>query len=80
MIKQWAHDETADQADWLIGEDCLFPDIRGVALRSLKDPGSAYNDPAAVSSLLSWHCLPVSHNWLTSSRTGWTRPTGVELQ
>jgi Zn-dependent metalloprotease len=49
MIKQWAHDETADQADWLIGEDCLFPDVRGVALRSMKDPGSAYDDPAAVS-------------------------------
>jgi Zn-dependent metalloprotease len=45
MIKQWKQDEKADKADWLIGEDCLLPDVKGVALRSMKAPGTAYDDP-----------------------------------
>lgn len=45
MVKQMVEDETADKADWLIGEGCLLPDIKGVSLRSMKAPGTAYNDP-----------------------------------
>ncbi|KAK1759808.1 hypothetical protein QBC47DRAFT_437968 [Echria macrotheca] len=45
MVKQMVENETADEADWLIGEGCLLPGVRGVALRSMKNPGSAYNDP-----------------------------------
>lgn len=49
MIKQFAENETADAADWLIGEGCLLPDVKGVALRNMKEPGTAYNDPRFVS-------------------------------
>ena len=35
---------TAAEANWLIGEGTLGPDINGVALRSMKAPGTAYND------------------------------------
>ncbi|KAK3380974.1 metalloprotease [Podospora didyma] len=45
MIKQYVENETADKADWLIGEGCLLPDVKGVALRNMKDPGTAYDDP-----------------------------------
>jgi Zn-dependent metalloprotease len=45
LVKQWSLSQTADQADWLIGADCWTPNINGDALRSLKSPGSAYNDP-----------------------------------
>ncbi|KAJ6788614.1 hypothetical protein PWT90_10563 [Aphanocladium album] len=45
MVKQMVQDEKADAADWLIGEDCLLPGIKGLALRSMKEPGTAYNDP-----------------------------------
>ncbi|KAI0142889.1 metalloprotease [Xylariaceae sp. FL1272] len=45
MVKQRVQNETADAADWLIGEDCLMPGVKGVALRSMKAPGTAYNDP-----------------------------------
>lgn len=48
MIKQKFEDETADKADWLIGEGCLLPDVKGVALRSMKAPGTAYDDPRFV--------------------------------
>ena len=44
LVKQYAANETADQADWLIGEECLYPGVNGVALRSMKDPGTAYDE------------------------------------
>jgi Zn-dependent metalloprotease len=31
--------------DWLIGEGLLTADVTGVALRSMKAPGTAYDDP-----------------------------------
>jgi Zn-dependent metalloprotease len=52
MVKQKAQDETADKADWLIGEDCILPDVKGTALRSMKSPGKAYDDPRFVSPVL----------------------------
>ena len=55
MIKQKFEDETADKADWLIGEGCLLPGVKGVALRNMKEPGTAYNDPRFVSSLVSYY-------------------------
>ncbi|KAL6866622.1 matellopeptidase-like protein [Trichoderma novae-zelandiae] len=45
MVKQKVQNETAASADWLIGEDCILPGVKGVALRSMKAPGTAYNDP-----------------------------------
>ena len=46
LVKQYRNNETAAAADWLIGEGLFVPGaVNGVALRSLKDPGSAYNDP-----------------------------------
>jgi Zn-dependent metalloprotease len=45
LVKQYARDEDAASADWLIGAGLLAPGINGVSLRSMKDPGSAYDDP-----------------------------------
>jgi len=45
MIRQYKLRQTVDEADWLIGEDCILPDIKGLALRSMKMPGTAYDDP-----------------------------------
>src|SRR3954447_22153882 len=44
LVKQKALDQTADQADWLIGEGLLAKGVNGVALRSMKAPGTAYDD------------------------------------
>ena len=49
MIKQKVQDEIAANADWLIGEDCILPGVKGTALRSMKAPGTAYDDPRFVS-------------------------------
>ncbi|MEV6400585.1 M4 family metallopeptidase [Streptomyces sp. NPDC051907] len=44
LVKQYTLDQTADQADWLIGAGLLAPRVTGVALRSMKEPGTAYDD------------------------------------
>ena len=44
MVKQHKLGQTADQADWLIGADLLGPEFDGDALRSMKAPGTAYDD------------------------------------
>jgi Zn-dependent metalloprotease len=50
MVRRRAANTTVDKADWLIGEGCLLPGVKGVAVRSsMKDPGSAYDDPRFVS-------------------------------
>src|ERR1700730_10904846 len=45
LVKQFALNQTADKADWLIGAGILAKGIQGVALRSMKAPGTAYDDP-----------------------------------
>jgi Zn-dependent metalloprotease len=45
LVKQYQHNETAEKADWLIGAGLLRDSVHGVALRSMKAPGTAYDDP-----------------------------------
>ncbi len=45
LVKQYHLGQTADQADWLIGQGLLASGVQGVALRSMKAPGTAYDDP-----------------------------------
>jgi Zn-dependent metalloprotease len=45
LVKQWHLHQTADQADWLIGAGLFTPSVQGVALRSIKAPGTAFDDP-----------------------------------
>ncbi|MGC0311890.1 Zn-dependent metalloprotease [Kitasatospora acidiphila] len=45
LVKQHALGQQAEDADWLIGAGLFGPGVRGRALRSLKAPGTAYDDP-----------------------------------
>ena len=50
LVKQRVLEQTADEADWLIGADLFTDKVEGAngqpaALRSMKDPGTAYDDP-----------------------------------
>lgn len=52
LVKQYKLGQTADQADWLIGEGILGPAMHGTALRSMKAPGTAFegdDQPATMS-------------------------------
>jgi Zn-dependent metalloprotease len=44
LVKQWSLSQTADEADWLIGVDVFTPGIEGDALRSMKAPGTAFDN------------------------------------
>ena len=45
LVKQWVKKQTADQADWIIGEGLFTEKVKGVGIRSMKEPGTAYDDP-----------------------------------
>lgn len=45
LVKQRSLGQTASQADWLIGKGLFAPRVKGQALRSMKAPGAAYDDP-----------------------------------
>jgi len=45
LVKQFSLKQKADKADWLIGNGLFSSKIKGVALRSMKEPGTAYDDP-----------------------------------
>ncbi len=45
LVKQWVKKQTAQEADWIIGEGIFTDKVNGVGIRSMKAPGTAYNDP-----------------------------------
>jgi len=45
LVKQRTLDQAARDADWLIGAGLLTANVQGQGLRSMKAPGTAYDDP-----------------------------------
>ncbi len=45
LVKQWKRKQSANKADWIIGEGLFAKGINGVGIRSMKAPGTAYDDP-----------------------------------
>ncbi len=45
LAKQHHLGQTAAEADWLIGAGIFRPGVQGAALRSMRAPGTAYDDP-----------------------------------
>jgi Zn-dependent metalloprotease len=45
LVAQYTAGQTAAEASWLIGEGLFTPAVHGVALRSMRAPGTAYDDP-----------------------------------
>ncbi|MDE8557109.1 M4 family metallopeptidase [Pantoea vagans] len=45
LVKQFSKKQRADEADWIIGEGLLAKGINGRGLRSMSEPGTAYDDP-----------------------------------
>jgi len=46
MVKQYYLKQTTADADWLIGQGLFTARVHGMALRSMKAPGTAYDNPA----------------------------------
>ena len=45
LVKQYNLGQSAADADWIIGEGLFTSNVNGVGIRSMKAPGTAYNDP-----------------------------------
>ncbi|OYO15152.1 protealysin inhibitor emfourin [Enemella evansiae] len=45
QVKQFLAGQTAEQSDWLIGAGLFTAKVKGRALRSMREPGTAYDDP-----------------------------------
>jgi Zn-dependent metalloprotease len=45
LVKQRVRSQIASDADWIIGEGLFTLNVNGVGIRSMKAPGTAYNDP-----------------------------------
>jgi len=45
LVKQRQLAQQASDADWIIGKELFSPNVRGQGLRSMKAPGTAYDDP-----------------------------------
>lgn len=45
LVKQFSLNQNAEEADWLIGKGLFTSKVKGQALRSMKAPGTAYDDP-----------------------------------
>jgi Zn-dependent metalloprotease len=57
LIKQYSLGQSADQADWLIGEGTLVPAL-GQALRSMKAPGTAFKWDTQPAHMRDYQDLP----------------------
>lgn len=55
LALQRALGQEVHQADWLLGKGILGPGINGVALRSMKAPGTAYSDDLLGQDPQPWH-------------------------
>lgn len=45
LVTQYKLDQTAEEADWLIGAGLFTENVNAKAIRSMKAPGTAYDDP-----------------------------------
>jgi Zn-dependent metalloprotease len=57
LVKQYALGQSAEEADWLIGEGILVPSL-GKALRSMKAPGTAYQGDRQPAHMRDYVDLP----------------------
>jgi Zn-dependent metalloprotease len=45
LVKQYQRQQSAADADWIIGEGLFTANVNGVGIRNMRAPGTAYNDP-----------------------------------
>jgi Zn-dependent metalloprotease len=62
LVKQYTLGQTADEADWLIGAGILGSALHGQALRSLKDPGHAFDLDRQPGHMSGYVNLPANND------------------
>ncbi|KAL5351760.1 subtilisin-like protein [Pseudogymnoascus australis] len=69
LVEQWHFNQTAADADWLLGQNVFPIAIKGPALRDIASPGTAFNDPILGRDLQISHFSQYNDNldaYLTS--------------
>jgi Zn-dependent metalloprotease len=51
LVEQWNKKQSVDEASWLVAEGVWGPKMKGVALRSMKEPGTAYDGDSQPSHM-----------------------------
>jgi len=63
LVKQRLLGQTVEQANWLIGEGLFKPGVKGLAVRSMKAPGTAYDDPILGKDPQPGHMKDYNDTW-----------------
>jgi Zn-dependent metalloprotease len=71
LVKQRVKNQTVEEADWIIGEGLLMPTVKGIGIRSMKEPGTAYDDPVLGKDPQPGH--------VKDQYTGWADNGGVHI-
>lgn len=71
LVYQWKNNITAGKADWLVGPHIFHKSVKGKALRSMIDPGSAYDDDRLGKDPQPKH--------MKDLYTGWSDNGGVHI-
>ncbi|WDZ55419.1 M4 family metallopeptidase [Paenibacillus polymyxa] len=61
-VKQYVKGQTAQTADWLIGDEIVGPEWPGIALRSMKAPGTASELDDQPAHMNDYRELPLSQD------------------
>ena len=61
IIAQHKQGLSTSEASWVVGAKAFTPDIKGDALRSLKAPGTAYDDPIVGKDIQPAHMRDYNH-------------------
>lgn len=59
-VKQHANGQNALNADWLIGDKIIGPEFNGIALRSMKNPGTAFEGDPQPDHMRNYKNMPVT--------------------
>lgn len=63
LVRQRLLNQTAEQADWLIGAGLFTDNVEGRALRSMKEPGTAYDDDVLGKDPQPGHMRDFVNTW-----------------
>lgn len=63
LIEQYSKNQTADQADWVVGNGIWKDNVKGRGLRDMLNPGTAYDDPAVGKDPQPAHMKDYWNGW-----------------
>lgn len=63
LVEQYAYQQTADKATWLVGQKLCEGKVQGRALRDMLNPGTAYDDPTIGKDPQVGNMKDYDHTW-----------------